>query len=400
MTLARSVINPRQPDQTLLPPGHELDAKTIARLHELGLYDLWVDYPGLDFLDDLYSPELSAKQQRLCENLKGAFLEQAQQAPLPIGKFRATVEDLVHTVLDSAANLPFMSTLASVDDPLLRHSCDVCVLAVMIGLRLESYVVEQRKRVPGPDARDIVNLGIGCLLHDIGELQMLPEQRESRFPLTFGQEDMPGWQNHVELGYALVRGQLEPSAATIVLNHHQHFDGSGFPKSTGVDVGQCGQQIHVFSRIALAADVFAHLLHRGGIQQPTVYALWQIQQTPLRQWFDPVILSALLEVVPPFMPGMVVTLSDRRLGVVTRTHTDAPCYPEVQILADMDLMSPENLAANGEQREVIDLADTPEFYVAGVDGFQVGDFLYGPRHATTPTNAPQRELLPLNHLTT
>ncbi len=35
MTLARSVVNPQQPGQTLLAAGYRLNAYTIARLHEL-----------------------------------------------------------------------------------------------------------------------------------------------------------------------------------------------------------------------------------------------------------------------------------------------------------------------------------------------------------------------------
>jgi HD-GYP domain-containing protein (c-di-GMP phosphodiesterase class II) len=390
MRLARSVINPRHPDQTLLPAGHELDTRTIARLHELGVYDLWIDYPGLEFLDDLYSPELSAKQQRLCQMLQDTLIEQVQRsgAPLPVGQYRATVEDLVHGILNSATTLPFVSALAGVDDALLRHSCEVCVLSVMLGLRLESYVMDQRKRVAGKDARDVVNLGMGALLHDVGELQMPAEQRESHRGLAFDAEAGEQWKAHVELGYHVVHGQLEPSAATVVLHHHQHFDGSGFPNVGGTVLAQRGSQIHVFSRIAAAADTFVHLLHRDGIPQPTVYALWQIQQEPMRKWFDPVVLEALLEVVPPFLPGMVVTLSDRRHAVVTKVHPTAPCYPEVQVLSEQELMGHE---MPEEAREIIDLAVAPEFYVAAVDGFEVEKFLYGSRHAEEVGFAVPRE---------
>jgi HD-GYP domain-containing protein (c-di-GMP phosphodiesterase class II) len=218
------------------------------------------------------------------------------------------------------------------------------------------------------------------MLHDVGELQLPAEQRESKYPFAFDELASPEWQKHAELGYAAVRGQLEPSAATVVLNHHQHFDGSGFPATSG-QVPQCGSQIHVFSRIAMAADTFQHLLHQGGFPQPTVSALWQMQQNPVRRWFDPIVLAALLAVVPPFIPGMVVTLSDGRQAVVSKLHEDAPCYPEVQVLNGINLMSEANLT---EQREIVDLAITPELHIKAVDGFQVADFLFGPRHVAGP----------------
>jgi HD-GYP domain-containing protein (c-di-GMP phosphodiesterase class II) len=390
MTLARAVINPRQSDQTLLPPGYPLDARTLAQLHELGVYDLWVNYPGLDFLDDLYSAELSSQQHHLCETLRSAFLEQAQRAgtPLPMQEFRTAVEDLVHTVLDSAGTIPFLSMLAGEEDALLKHSSDVCVLGVVLGLRLEGYLVEQRKRIATRHARDIVNLGLGCLLHDVGELQLHPAFRESRRPFAFDPEPPAEWLQHPELGYAAVRSQLEPSAATIVLNHHQHFDGSGFPRILASGSAQCGSHIHIFSRIAMAADTFAHLLHKDGVPQPAIIALWQIQQNPIRPWFDPKVLAALLAVVPPFIPGMVVTLSDHRQAIITRIHEDAPCYPEVQTLQGMNLMSSENAA---DACEVIDLAACPKLHVTNVDGFEVADYLYGPRHATESSQLRSHE---------
>jgi HD-GYP domain-containing protein (c-di-GMP phosphodiesterase class II) len=398
MTLARSIVNPKQADQVLLKAGYALDAPTIARLHELGVYDLWINYPGLDFLDDLYSPRLTSQQQKLCETLKTSFVGQMQRGggsggmdpKLPIQEFRAMVEDLVQTILDSAATLPFMSMLSGVDDSLLRHSSEVCVLGVMLGLRLNSYLVEQRRRVSSHHAKDVVNLGMGCMLHDVGELQLPTEFRESRYPFAFDEFATPEWRQHVELGYAAVRGQLEPSAAAVVLHHHQHFDGSGFPHAGASEAPQSGSAIHVFSRIAMAADTFQHLLHQGGFPQPTVCALWQMQQNPMRRWFDPVVLATLLAVVPPFIPGMVVSLSDGRQAIVSKVHEDSPCYPEVQVLDGLNLMSETNMT---EQRELIDLAKVHELHIRAVDGFQVADFMYGPRHVAEPRKFPRPETI-------
>jgi len=378
MTLARSIIHPSQPETMLLTTGHTLEACEIARLHELGVYDLWIEYPGLDFLDNMYSPQLSQNQQRLCETLKYSFHDQVQrtESRLPIIQYQDIVQELVQSILDSATTMPFMSELAGVDDALLRHSSEVCVLGVMLGLRLEGYLVEQRRRLSGRYAKDVVNLGVGCMLHDIGELQLPEQERESR---RMSSDESRAWERHVALGYSIVRGQVPPSAANIVLNHHQHFDGTGFPGLSVREEPQSGAQIHVFTRIAMAADTFQHLLYQDGMNYPAVYALWRIQQAPFRGWLDPVVLAALLAVVPPFLPGMVVQLNDRRHAIVIKTHEDAPCYPEVQILEGMNLMSRANV--HGE-REVVDLATTRGLSIESVDGFDVSEFLYGAKHVS------------------
>ena len=328
MVLARSIIHPRQPEQTLLSAGYKLDTRTIARLHELGVYDLWINYPGLEFLDDLFSPELTLQQQRLCETLRGLVSRSGAvlRRGAPVQNYRAVVEDLIHAILNCAATLPFMSVLGSIDDTLLRHSAEVSILALMLGLRLDGYLVEQRKKhMNSRHAKDVVNLGIGCMLHDVGELQLPEQHRESRRATFHPFDDDITWQRHVKLGYSALRGQVEASAATVILNHHQHFDGSGFPVLEGAENTPNGADVHVFARIAMAADTFQHLLHQNGVPQPTIVALWNVQNSAIRSWFDPIVLAALLAVTKPFIPGMIgLTLSDRRHAIVTRFHSRMP----------------------------------------------------------------------------
>ena len=385
MTLARAVLNPRQPETTLLAAGQALTAQHIARLHELGVFDCWVRYPGLDFLDDLFSPALSSAQQKMCETLKISFHAQATRTDnkLPINQYRDIVHSLVESILMNPKHMAFMSDLGAVDDALLRHSSEVAYLGVILGLKLDGYLIEQRKRLTGHHAKDVVNLGIGCMLHDLGEMQLPAGQRESRGNWDMHHAEAPGacesdWRSHTQLGYAAIRTQVEPTAAIVVLNHHQHFDGSGFP-ATAIGSPQAGTQIHVYARIAAAADTFQHLLRPDGMLLPTIAALWRIQQEPYRKWLDPVVLEALLAVVPPFMPGMVVQLSDRRHAVVTRTSVETPCYPEVQILESLDA---EEVLADAP-RVVIDLAKTNKLTVQVVDGVDISGFYFGGRETKT-----------------
>lgn len=384
MTLARSIINPRQPETVLLTAGNALTAQHIARLHEMGVYECWVRYPGLDFLDDFFSPQLSAQQQRLCETLKVSFHQQAVRTDnkLPVNQYRDVVSGLVESILMNPRNMAFMSDLSAVDDALLRHSSEVAYLGIMLGLRLEAYLIEQRKRLNGYQAKDVVNLGIGCMLHDLGELQLPEKLRESRrnwyeLHVPSAEPDASAWQEHAALGYTAVRAQVEPSAAVVVLHHHQHFDGTGFPAFGAAEAPQVSGQIHVYARIAAAADTFQHLLRPDGMLLPTVAALWQIQQAPYRKWLDPVVLDALLALVPPFLPGMVVQLSDCRFAVVTRFFPETPCYPEVQVLGDLE-------CPDDTPREVIDLVLTDHLRISSIDGVDVAKYLYGGRVRKTP----------------
>lgn len=384
MTLARAIAHPRQPDNVLLAAGYSLTAPVITKLHEQGIYDLWIRYPGLEFLDEIISPTLTAQQQHLCDTLKLSFHHQAMrtQPRVEINQYRDIVQSLVRSLLTDNPAMMFMADAAKNDDVLLSHSAEVCYLGVMVGLRLESYLVSQRKRLAEHEARNVENLGLGCMLHDLGELQLPEKDRESRQMSGSIAEE---WKKHCELGYNMIRADVEPTAASVVLHHHQHFDGSGFPSIAASNGPLAGQNIHIFCRIATVADTFQHLLKHDGMIVPTVQALWQMQQKPTVDWFDPTVLAALLAVVPPFIPGMVVQLTDGQQAVVTQTNYRTPCYPTVQII--------RSLAAHEESKpEIVDLSAVDEaekLSVHKVDGFDVTKYLYGPRKALgTPVPIP------------
>lgn len=376
MTLARAINHPRQPENVLLAAGYSLTAPVITKLHEQGIYDLWIRYPGLEFLDEIISPTLTSQQQHLCDTLKLSFHNQAMrtQPRIEINQYRDIVQSLVRSLLTDNPAMMFLADAAKGDDILLSHSAEVCYLGVMVGLRLESYLVSQRKRLSENEARNVENLGLGCMLHDLGELQLPEKERESRRLSDSTSEE---WKKHTELGYNMIRNDVEPTAAAVVLHHHQHFDGSGFPSIAAMNGPLSGQNIHIFCRIATAADTFQHLLKHDGMIVPTVQALWQMQQKPMVDWFDPTVLAALLTVVPPFIPGMVVQLTDGRQAVVTQTNYRTPCYPTVQII--------RSLAAQEENKtEIVDLSaaeDTLKLSIQKVDGFDVTKYLYGPRKA-------------------
>jgi HD-GYP domain-containing protein (c-di-GMP phosphodiesterase class II) len=354
--------------------GTTLSVADIIRLHEAGVYDLWVgDADGVP-LDGLLAAGMSKPQQRLAEALAKAWqglMGQATAAGQALARRSAvTAADVLQGVVRVAGAVPAFAAVADADDD-LGHAADVCVLATLLGLQLDGYVMDQRRRLTGRSARDVLNLAVGAALHDVAATDLPPRLREAHAdPAADGDG---GWFEHTARGYALVRAHVDPSAATVVLHHHQRFDGSGRARVDGRDLRQAGPAIHVFARIAAAADLLWHHQHPpgAGVPHPAVRALFAVQQAPARGWLDPVVLDALVGLVAPFAPGMVVTLCDRRQAVVTRAVPAAPCFPEVQVLRT------PGVEGGGE---TIDLAACP-VHVAAVDGADVAPFLYGPRPA-------------------
>lgn len=341
MTLALPLAHPRRQDTVLLKPGMELDERTIARLVEIRIKDLWIRYPGIEFIADYISPELVESEAALTGQIAGALdaVAEGAHARLDYGSYRAAITSLLARLASSQKAAIFIQEMVNNDEPALRHSSSVCLMSIMMGLKLEDYLIAERSRLGAVNAKDVSSLGVGAMLHDIGMLRLAPEV-VARWNTTLDESD-PAWRQHVLIGFDLVKDAVGPAAAASVLHHHQKFDGSGFPARVraGIPEPCSGSDIHVFARIIAAADLFDRLRHPPGAPAgappvPAVRALRRMQERPCCGWIDPMVFKALLAVVPAYAPGTQVKLSNGVSGVVVEWFPDDPCRPTVQTIGD------------------------------------------------------------------
>lgn len=383
MILARSVSNPEKPEHVLLKAGYCLEEETISRLCSLKIRNLWVKYPNLDFLDELLDPEVVHKQQNLYGSLKERF-SAAQDLCLAKTDYSVYVEQvgsLFTRLLNREKTSPalYISELQGEADDILAHCTTVAYLALLLGLRLENYLIHERPKLPTHLATDLTPLGVGCLLHDIGKMK-LPEELRG-FRLTAQDLGSPEWQAHTEAGYEMIQGGLDPSAAQVVLNHHQHYDGSGFParkQEMGI-LQTCnplkGNEIHIFCRIAALADRFDGLRHLpGGEISPVIISLKRMKNPGYQKWFDPFIYPFFTQTVPPFAPGDQVVLNNRQPVVVTEFNDFSPCRPVVRPIDPALAEKPD--VTNTVLEPDINLALRTDFYIQRIGDYDISKYLF------------------------
>jgi len=385
MILARSVPNPEKPNHTLLKSAYQLDEDLIARLRSLHIPCLWVRYPSLDFLDDVLDPETVRQQQDIYGSLKDQFSasQQISQAKVNYAVYIGQVSLLFQHLLDTRhQSSTFINELHGQADDVLLHGTTVAYLALLLGMRLDAYIIRQRPKVPPHLAMDLTPLGVGCLLHDIGKLQLPPEQR--CFHLSAQNMGDPSWQEHTEAGFEMVQGGLDPTAAQVVFNHHQHYDGSGFPARTtqpGLSdqlVPLQGDQIHIFCRIAAIANRFDGFRKMpDGRNGPAIVALHRLHKPGYRKWFDPTVFDAFLQTVPPFAPGEMLELNNGQTAVVIETNEREPCRPLVRPIDPQRAQEPDQPPPEPDANQHdINLAIRSDLFVKKVDGYDVSDYLY------------------------
>ena len=375
MTLALPVMNPRLPGHELLKTGYELSPSILEKLEDMSIRMLWVDYPSLSYLNKFIDPVAVQNQTHVIGQIKHTFeaLQDESAPKLDYDTYTHSIAALVESVVTHPDAAIFLGDLCHQDDRqgMMRHSAAVTYLSLLIGLKLEDYVTKQRRHITGDRAKEVTNLGLGAMLHDIG-VTLLPREVVARHEAT-GDPTDPAWREHTALGYQTVRGKVDPTAAIVLLHHHQRYDGSGYT-GQGFQT-QTGDSIHIFPRIVAVADVFTRLRRPAGKpEMPAVAALAAMLAPEMRKGFDPRVLCGLIEVAPPYPPGAHVRLSSGEHAVVIDYNVADPCRPVVKMLVG-DVFPPE-----GEKLgPTVDLSQQPEdLQVVACDDVPTGDYNFQP----------------------
>lgn len=381
MVLAMPVLLPEKPEHILLKPGARLDSDTIQRLLELNVRTLSIEHPPTASLLRYCSPAIAQQQVVLASKVTECIdsVVSGTHGRFDFLTYLTAIRSLVAQLVDSPEAAIFTEDIVDAPQPMIGHSFNVGVLSLLMGLKLDGYLVASRRRVDSRRAQSVENLGLGGLLHDIGVLKL---DSAAQAPNSGADPDDPAWRDHVLRGYDMVKGRVPPTAAACVLHHHQRLDGSGFPsqrRAGGLPAPLAGKDIHVFTRIVAVADVFNRFRRppsQPGVIEPTVRALKNTLELVRQGKLDPVAFRALLNVVPAFAPGSVVQLNDSRTYVVTGFDPVDPCRPTVSPLAFDEVLYAG--AMPGPAAATVDLRERRALRVLRADGQSVSDDLFQP----------------------
>lgn len=350
MRLATPVAHPEKPGHDLLKAGFALTGDVIERLGTVGVTSVFVDYPELAELDRFMDPYLSPARQVVYRQVRDtmAAAQKSTRPTVAFPDYYAATRELIITLMHGGQHPVYLDLMArQMGDEAVAHAVAVSHLSLVLGIRLEEYLVRQRSRLAARHAREVVNLGVAGMLHDIGAARLSePARRATRVDAPADDAVRAEWESHPRIGYEMVKGGVEASAAAAVLHHHQHWDGSGFPglpadpcerAQPGQPSRNAGERIHVFARIVAAADLFDRLTTNPatGERRPTIEAL-HLMRTQHAGWVDPVILARMPSAVPPFPPGLKVRLSDGTVAVTVNVNLDRPYRPTVRRVVVQD----------------------------------------------------------------
>jgi putative two-component system response regulator len=144
----------------------------------------------------------------------------------------------------------------------------------------------------GLDPDVVENVRLAGRLHDVGKIGIREDILNKAGPLTA--EEFEHVKDHVRMGMEILTPLKHiPVALEFVHDHHEHWDGGGYPR------GLAGEQITIGGRILAACDAFDAITSRRAYREamdPTA-TIDYLERTAVGRLLDPNVFAALKKVV-------------------------------------------------------------------------------------------------------
>ncbi len=340
----------------LLRSGVTLTQSIIERIKTIDIFSLYIiDEYSSGEIEDIIKPEL---RQKSISVIKETFSDIERIAS--VHKFEKRVlndytkreqeyfssisniaEELLDNVLSNKNLLLSLVDIKSMDNYTYEHCVNVAVISIVLGISLNL------------SRKNLTNLCIGALIHDIGK-SFIPKEVLQK-PGRLNDYESKIMKRHPKLGYEFLGNffNLSSHSKLVALQHHERIDGLGYPN------GLVNKEISYLSRIVSIADVYDALTSdrpykRAMCPNDALEYLMANSGT----FFDHEMINIFCKVIIPFPEGTIVNLSNGSIGIVEKTLPNFPLRPIVKIVKSKN---------SSEIGSKINLIDNLSIVISGIE---------------------------------
>jgi HD-GYP domain-containing protein (c-di-GMP phosphodiesterase class II) len=247
---------------------------------------------------------------------------------------KIAVSECVESILHSPDAMLWLSQLKHKDEQTAQHSLNVSILSIVLGRHINL------------SASDLNKLGLCGMMHDVGKLLIPQEILHKATPLD--EEENRVMKTHTRLGYNLLASSdnMNASAATTALTHHEQIDGRGYPRRLQ------DANISQFTKIVSIANTYDAMTtdkphQKGKTHLEATHILTNLAGTH----FDPTLVVKFIECIGVYPPGSLVELTNGCVAMVIEVNEKAKLRPKVIVILDE--------GKNPTPERVIDLSAMP-----------------------------------------
>lgn len=298
----------------ILVKGTQLNENYITRLKNLNVGSVYVDDGKAGAIGIDYDVSEDTRLQ-VFKILRMSLPKIRAGESFESRRIRKTVNDIIDEILRIKELMVYLTDIKSLRDHTFDHSVNVCILSLLTALSM------------GYDHQQLLELGAGALLHDVGKAAVLDKIVNNT--KLFIPDEYQQIQKHVDYGYEALKKAVSIGsfAADVAWQHHERYNGSGYPRKLA------GNDIHEHARIVAVADVYnalstARPYREGLLLHEAEEAIRRSRGTD----FDPDIAAEFIRITVPFPLGSMVLLNSGVKGIVVSINADFPTRPRIQML--------------------------------------------------------------------
>jgi putative nucleotidyltransferase with HDIG domain len=248
------------------------------------------------------------------------------------------VNDMVETALMEGDVAIHALNGNTSSDKNFQHSLNVTVLALMLAKSIEM------------SKEDVRLLGMAAIFHDIGKAEIADTVLAKKDPLT--KSEQLHQEQHCEIGARMAQEVgLPVRVGKIILQHHEHADGTGYPRRLMAD------QTDPLARLVALANGFDNLCNPSNpVLARSPYEALAHMYANLRSHFDETLLKHLIKTLGIYPPGSIVHLSTGEYAIVISANPSKPLRPYVLV---------HNPKVNRAKPQILDLREEPNINING-----------------------------------
>lgn len=304
--------------RTLLGQGVKLTPLFIGKLRDMGISIVYIE--DQRFNDVVVEDVISEEHRR--EAMEK--IEQCTQA-VRLGKdidgfpLKNMISKIVEEIMFKKDILVSMMDIRSRDNHTFAHSVNVCVLSTVLGKAMHL------------DKEKLEILAIGALLHDIGMVHLPTNLLNIPGELT--PAELEHMKTHTTLGFEDLRKRKEFSlvVAHIAFQHHEHINGTGYPRQLKEG------EIHPLAQIVAIADLYDKLTSdHSELKRVMPHEACEVLMGLADKVFPLEPVRIFLRNIAAYPTGITVRLSTGEIGVVVDQNLSIPTRPVVRVFEDAD----------------------------------------------------------------
>ena len=289
--------------RVLLTKGSKLSPLKREKLRNFDVYGVYIDdaWSADIFIEPVVDETLA---KNTVNALKEMNLDAVSDCAVEIVDKLMGADDYIHDV----------ETIKEYDENTFEHCMNVAITAVTLGIGL------------GYNYYRLKNLAVGSLLHDIGK-QLVPiDIITKKGRLT--DAEMAVVREHPTYGYNMLTKEINAFSSTreIVHQHHENWDGSGYPR------GLKGDDIYELAMLTHVCDVFDALISKRSYKEAFSYhTAIEILKDGSDTMFRPEMVEAFFKYVPVYHKGSQVKLTNGEEALVYKNNRGDMLEPIIKL---------------------------------------------------------------------